>query len=257
MGAGLSQIDEIYPDSANNKIGVTWKDWTPVDNSSIKDWGVTWEFLAGYKHWLNDWVGFRYYANVGAQHYKHEIFTSGNVKAGIIEYTANADLLLNFYTSEFWSFGILGGFGVGGAYFDSPALDNYRKRWSKESPNFSNERYKNIGQTKNHHLSASLSAGMRFNFFQKIRKVAQKTCGDVENGRRTCRVPISYLEHSVEFNAKFPMLTYHPTDPGDVIGAYCTDKDANLTGQYKCLWKRPGYEVKNPYKLTLRYIFAF
>lgn len=258
IGAGQSQIDEIYPDSAKNKIGVQWQSWTLVNDSSVKDWGVTWEFLAGYKHWLNDWVGFRYYANVGAQHYKNDIFTSGKVKAGIISYTANADLLLNFYNSEFFTFGILGGFGVGGAYFDSPAIDNYRKRWSEESPSFANERYKGIAQVRRHHLSASLSVGTRFNFFQKIRHISERSCSEAVNGRRTCRVPISYLEHSIEFNAKFPMLTYYPTDPGDVVGAYCTGvANTGIEGLYKCLYKRPGYEVKNPYKLTLRYIFAF
>ncbi len=211
--------------------------------------------MVGYKHWLNDYVGFRYYANVGAQHYKDDIFTAGKVKTGIIEYTANADLLLNFYNSEIFTFGILGGFGVGGAYFDSPALNTYRAEWSQENPNFSNPRYAGIAKTKKHHLSANLSVGTRFNFFQKIRNVSSRVCDTGADGRRTCKVPINYLEHSIEFNAKFPMLTYYPTDDGDVIGSHCTT--GQFQGEYKCVWARPGYQVKNPYKLTLRYVFAF
>ena len=259
IGAGLSQIDQKWSDSTRNGIGVGG--WTRNQpDSSVKDWGVTWEFLAGYKHWLNDWVGFRYYANVGAQHYKDDVFTSGKVKAGIIEYTANADMLLNFYNSEFFTFGILGGFGIGGASFDSPALDNYESRYGPNDANpgnFAEPWYdSDMAKTKKHHLSASLSVGTRFNIFQKIRKVSARTCDTGADGRRTCKVPISYLEHSIEFNAKFPMLTYYPTNPGELMGVICRDPQAGAPN-YNCSFPRPGYEVKNPYKLTLRYIIAF
>ena len=257
IGAGLSQIEEKYPDSAVTNIH-NWTFFnTPVARPIVKDWGVTWEFLAGYKHWLNDWVGFRYYANVGAQHYKDDIFTAGKVKAGIIEYTANADMLLNFYNSEFFTFGILGGFGIGGAYFDSPALDSYERRWGPNESNPTNfidrESYDNIYKTKKHHLSASLSVGTRFNIFQKIRNVSARTCDTGADGRRTCKVPISYLEHSIEFNVKFNMLTYYPTKYGELMGV----RKDNGQGGYSDSRSRPGYEVKNPYKLTLRYIIAF
>ena len=259
IGAGLSQIEEKYPDSAITNIH-NWNLFSkPVARPAVKDWGVTWEFLVGYKHWLNNWVGFRYYANVGAQHYKDDIFTAGKVKAGIIEYTANADILLNFYNSEFFTFGILGGFGIGGASFDSPALDSYERRWGPTADNPTNfadrESYGDMYKTKRHHLSASLSVGTRFNIFQKIRKVADRTCDTNADGRRTCKVPISYLEHSIELNAKFPMLTYYPTKPGDLMGVKCANNGNG--NDYTCSYPRPGYEVKNPYKLTLRYIVAF
>ena len=255
IGAGKSQIEQKFSDSAN----VNWAGIFTMGNyrvgTNVQDWGVTWEFLAGYKHWLNDWVGFRYYANVGAQHYKDDIFTAGKVKAGIIEYTANADLLLNFYNSELFTFGILGGFGIGGAYFDSPALDTYEYLYgpSAERPTWFADRdsYGDMGKTTKHHLSASLSVGARFNIFQKIRNVAARTCNTGADGRRTCRVPISFIEHSIEFNTKFNMLTYYPTKYGELLGV----KEAN--GNYSGTTARPGYEVKNPYKFTLRYIVAF
>ena len=255
VGAGLSQIDEVYPDSARNQIGVTWADWRSAYNSTIKDWGFAWELLGGYKHWLNNWVGFRYYANVSGQQYKDDIFTAGKTQAGVYEYTANADLLLNFYNSDFFTFGILAGFGVGGAYFDSPAFDTYAGQWTDRVPNSIDTRYKGEGQITKHHLSANLSIGTRFNFFQKIRNEGKRVCSKRDSeGRRVCRVPITRLEHSVELNAKFNMLTYRATDYGDVLGAYC---DGNSPTGYKCLYQRPGYEVKNPYKFTLRYIVAF
>ena len=259
FGAGQSKINEKYPESANNKLGVNWVQgtWIPLYGSSADGWGFSWELLAGYKHFLNDYVGFRYYANISGQQYKDDIFTAGKVSAGVYEYTANADLLLNFYNSEFWTFGILAGFGVGGAYFDSPALDTYKAKWSQENPAYAHDRYKGLGNVKKHHLSANLSIGARFNIFQKIRNIGQRICSQGAYGRRTCKVPISYLEHSIEFNAKFPMLTYYATDKGDVIGAVCSADSNTCAGKYATVHRRPGYEVKNPYKFTLRYVFAF
>ena len=255
IGAGKSQIEQKYSDSTN--INWNWTNFSARTGNIVADWGVTWEFLAGYKHWLNDWVGFRYYANVGAQHYKDDIFTAGKVKAGIIEYTANADLLLNFYNSELFTFGILGGFGIGGAYFDSPALETYERQWgpTAERPTWFADRasYGDMYKTKKHHLSASLSVGARFNIFQKIRNVAARTCNTGEDGRRTCRVPISFIEHSIEFNTKFNMLTYYPTKYGELLGVY----ENGAGTAYNNSIGRPGYEVKNPYKFTLRYIVAF
>ena len=270
IGAGTSRIDEKYPESAKNGFGLN--ELPPPYNqlanrarsvdSSTQGWGVNWELLVGYKHFLNDWVGFRYYANVGAQHYKHDIFTAGKVQAGVIEYTANADLLLNFYDSPNFSFGILGGFGVGGAYFDSPALKTYEEQWSYGNAPFTNATiHADLGKIQKNHLSANLSVGMRFNIFQKIREVGKRVCSQGGDVRRTCKVPISYLEHSIEFNAKFPMITYRATDSGDIVTYYINypAQPPNVPGgDYRLGYaNRPGYEVKNPYKLTLRYIFAF
>ena len=259
FGAGQSQIDEKYPESARNELGLAWVagTWNNLYDSQVKDWGFTWEILAGYKHFLNDYVGFRYYANVSGQQYKDDIFTAGKVSAGVYEYTANADLLINFYTSENLTFGILGGFGVGGAYFDSPALDTYKAKWSQQNPVYKEARYAGLGNVKKHHLSANLSIGARLNIIQKIRQVGKRVCDSRDSeGRRTCRVPISYLEHGIEFNAKFPMLTYYATDKGDVIGAYCT-AGMQCYPHFATVHRRPGYEVKNPYKFTIRYIIAF
>ena len=108
---------------------------------------------------------------------------------------------------------------------------------------------------KKHHLSASLSVGVRANIFQKIRNVEARVCNEGADGRRTCRVPISYFEHSIEFNAKFNMLTYYPTKYGQLLGVIVRPPTGN--NNYSGVTSRPGYEVKNPYKFTLRYIFAF
>ena len=262
LGGGLSQLDRKYSDSSRNRIGLDWSQWniTPSDNT-IKDWGFAWEVLAGYKHWLNNWVGFRYYVNASGQHYKDDIFTAGKSQVGVIQYTANADLLLNFYNSEIFTLGIFGGFGVGGAYFDSPALNTYKQIWSQENPMFSNERYKGMGNVYKHHLAAILSAGARFNFFQKVRAInGKRVCNRGAMGRTACRAPIAYLEHSIEFAAKISMMTYRVTDHADMVGVYATNTANPNPGGYRgyiSVDARPGYEVKNPYQFTLRYLIAF
>ncbi len=262
IGVGLNQFDQKWGDSSRNGMGIPgWTQSNRID-TTMKDWGVTYEILAGYKHWLNDWVGFRYYANVGAQHYTTD-FPSDNTNAVMakgkskiaIEYTANADMLLNFYNSELFTFGILGGFGIGGAYLSSSALDNYEWYWgaADDSIHFTEPEYVGMGKVKRHHLSASLSVGTRFNFFQKIRNVGARICDTGADGRRTCKVPISYLEHSIEINAKFNMLTYYLTKYGELIGV----RQNNGQGNYDTTRPRQGYEVRNPYKFTLRYVIAF
>ena len=237
-----------------NGVGTTFVN--RYDSSAVS-WGVTYEFLVGYKHFLNDFVGLRYYGNVGVQHYKDEIFTSGKVSVGVVDYTLNADMLINFYNSESFTFGILAGFGVGEAYFDSPAIDAYKKRWGPSAQNpdhFAQPEYDdNMHKVKKNHLSASVSVGARFNIFQKIRNVGARVCSDRADGRRTCKVPISYLEHSIEFNAKFPLTTYYPTKPADMLGV----RNALQGNIYNGSFARDGYEITNPYKFTLRYIIAF
>ena len=266
FGFGQSTLGRIYANSANSLLGTTGfnRNAPRLYSSTIKDLGFAWEFLAGYKHFLNDFVGFRYYANVSGQQYKDDIFTAGKTQAGVYEYTANADLLINFYNSDFFTFGAFGGFGVGGAYFDSPAFKTYQSEWNSiESQYMSDLSRANVGKIYKHHLSATLSAGLRFSMFQKIRDIGKRVCSRRVGGRQTCRVPVTRLEHSIELNTKFSLMTYRATDSADIFGGYCGNNatwngNTNIGGQYLCLYRdKPGYEVKNPYKLTLRYIFAF
>lgn len=263
FGYGATHTNIKYPDSTKSGgLGVDWIKGTWVDqvNGSIKSWGITYEILVGYKHFLNDYIGFRYYVNVGAQHYKDENFSGGKEKIGVVDYTLNADLLLNFYNSPSISFGIFGGFGVGGAYFDSARIDNYEKFYGGtiDSTRFTEPEFAGVGKVAKNHFSASLSIGTRIVFFQQIRSVGQVVCSAGGDGRRSCSMPISSLEHSLEVGAKFPMLTYYATKKGDIMGAYCVNpvNPANA-GKYVCANQRPGYEIKNPYKFTLRYIIAF
>lgn len=258
-GVGSSSIDKEYPESASNQIGVGWANWESLYTVTVKDTGPSWEILGGYKHFINDWVGFRYYVNVSGQHYKKAIYSAGNVKADIYEYSGNADILINFYSNEKFSIGMLGGASVGGTYFDSPALDVYRKLWTNTVPNpvpgKDNSIYDGEGKIYQHHFNAAINVGLRGSYFQKIKNVANKKC-DTQGDRRRCVVPISYLEHSFEVVTRIPLMNYRVTSPGDVITAYKVTPGVDY-GTFVGIYKRPGYVVKNPYKITVRYIFAF
>ncbi len=262
VGYGATKIDIKYPESTRNQLGFpiggaqnNWLSYNPGVNTSATSWGVAYEILVGYKHFVNEWIGFRYYANVGAQHYKDKNFSNDKNTIGVIEYTANADLLINFYDSPDFSFGIFGGFGVGGATFDSPTLNNYESDWgaATDSTQLTEAIYKGIGEVYKHHFSASASVGVRFNFFQQIRGAGQVVCSAGSDGRRSCKKPIASLEHSIEVNAKFPLITYYATKAGDTIAVRVPNQLNYLRG----IQNRPGYEIKNPYKFTLRYIIAF
>lgn len=262
FGYGATQIDEKYPESTRNKLGIpvgggqhTWLgNFNEGKNTSAKSWGINYEILVGYKHFVNDYIGFRYYANVGAQNYKDAVFSNNKNTIGVIEYTANADLLINFYNDPIFSFGILGGFGVGGASFDSAVLKKYESDWGASIDSKLNEpMYKGIGEVYRHHFSASISVGVRFNFFQQLRAANQLVCNLGGDGRRSCGKPITTLEHSIEANAKFPLLTYYATKAGDLVAMRAPNQANLLRG----VSNRPGYEIKNPYKFTLRYIIAF
>lgn len=269
-GYGATRIETKYPDSTRNQLGMpigggqyTWKSYDPGIDSTAQSWGVAYEILVGYKHFLNDFIGFRYYANVGAQHYKDAVFSGGKDRIGVIDYTANADLLLNFYNSPAFSVGIFGGFGVGGASFDSPVLDNYKKDWggAKDSTQFREPIYDGMGAIYKHNFSASLSVGARINFYQQLRNAGQLVCRAGSDGRRSCSKPVSTLEHSIEANAKFSLLTYFVTDAGDAVSYYITypAQGGNVPGgtYLTGVANRPGYGVKTPYRFTLRYIIAF
>lgn len=96
--------------------------FAPQSNASLNSWSGSWEFLLGYKHFINDWFGVRAYGNVGVQHYKPSLFESKIDPIGIIDYTINADLLFDFYETESWAIGMLAGLGFGGTSFDKDAI---------------------------------------------------------------------------------------------------------------------------------------
>lgn len=216
---------------------------TPRINTSTASLALAWEFLFGYKHFVNDWAGFRYYANVGVQHYKPIGDKVKNDPIGIIDYTLNMDLLIDFYESERWAFGIFGGVGFGGSSFHSDAVNHYLDTYN------ANEQIP-IGASdiKRHFFNINASAGVRVVIFQRTAiRGGVRTCDSyAADKKRTCTSPVSYMGHAFEVAAKFPVLTYNATD-FDVMES--TDK--------KSFVSRPGYKIKNPYRITFRYVVEF
>ncbi|MGX2981790.1 outer membrane beta-barrel protein [Helicobacter sp. 23-1045] len=244
MGAGLSTIEQKYSDSAfvKNIGNGAFNQNQVITATSAKDWGVAWEFLVGYKHFLNDWVGFRYYGNIGIQHYQPVSFASNKQEIGFVDYTLNADLLIDFYETTHWAIGMLGGMGFGGTSFDKNAVSKYLAQYNSAGQPIG------LADDAKHFFNVNASVGLRAVIFQKIRRTGARVCDDFVNGKRVCRVPIFYIGHNIEINAKFPLLDYKATPNPDVIRA---------NGGGTNFADRPGYTINNPYRITIRYIVDF
>lgn len=259
-GYGLTKTSQLYSDSAKSGgLGVTWIDWQNASDIHYTSWGAIVEGLVGYKHFLNDYIGLRYYASVSAQFFSNPIFTGDKIKVGVIDYKLNADLLINIYNTISYSVGIFGGFGVGGAYFDSPTLLQWERDYgaAKDSTVMREPIFAGVGDVARNHFSTSLSVGARVNFFQQLRG-SNVVCTPGSDGRRTCRAPTSSLEHSLEFNATFPMLAYKLTADSQVVGRFCIDPNhKEILNGYHCSDTMHSYEISTPYKFTMRYILAF
>lgn len=246
-GAGQSQINIIHSQVIKDPIttnpgatGTPTLRWNPQSDMSLASWAGAWEFLVGYKHFINDYVGFRYYGNVGVQHYKPSMFESKTQPIGFVDYTLNADMLINFYESDLLSVGILGGIGFGGTSFDKKAINQYMAVYDRNLG-----RPIGIANISKHFFNVNASVGARFTLFQKVRQISKRVCDEYVDGKRSCRVPYYYIGHSIEFNAKFPLIDYSATPLPDVV-------------QINGAWvSRPEYVVKNPYRLTIRYVIDF
>lgn len=222
--------------------------WDKQTNRYLSSWALAWEFMIGYKHFINDWVGFRYYGNVGIQHYKPVSFASNEQKIGFIDYTLNADLLINFWENDLLSIGMLGGLGFGGTSFDKKAISQYMAVYSAANPNIP----VGLADVQKHFLNVNASVGLRLTFFQKYRRTSARVCDQYVNSKRTCRVPIFYIGHGIEINAKFPLLDYRATAQPDIV----VMPGANI-GNGTGVISRPGYTVSNPYRITIRYVVDF
>ena len=258
VGEGYTKMDILHSQFArypmdgngviNNGTPVGQKVMTPRTNIGSDSWALAWEFLVGYKHFINDYIGFRYYANVGVQHYKPtEILRQGNKKEqiGLIDYTLNADLLFDFYASDSFAFGVFGGVGFGGASFDKNALNQYKATYNATEgiP---------IGASaiSQHFFNASASAGVRVVIFQSIGlSRGVRNCDTYSQGRRTCSTPSKFIGHNFEAVATFHLLEYNATK-------YDIMANVNAVAGQRYV-SRPGYRIKNPYRFTFRYIIEF
>ncbi len=252
IGTGQTKLSMEHSramlDPPYNGPNSTTPRWNKHTNRYLSSWALAWEFLVGYKHFINDWVGFRYYGNVGVQHYQAKSLGDKSQKIGIIDYTLNADLLINFWENDLMSIGMLGGLGFGGTSFDKKAITRYMAIYSANNPNVP----VGLADVQKHFLNVNASVGFRLTIFQKYRRTSAKVCDKFVEGKRVCRVPVFFIGHGIEFNAKFPLLDYRATAQPDIY----TLPGANLTTGQGII-SRPAYTVGNPYRLTVRYIVDF
>ena len=214
--------------------------WTAQQDRAFSSWALAWEFMVGYKHFINDYVGFRYYGNIGVQHYTPVSFQSKKQEIGFVDYTLNADLLIDFYETTSWAIGMLGGMGFGGTSFDKNAIAQYLANYDFQG------RAVGLADVQKHFFNVNASVGLRAAVFQKVRRTGARVCDGYVDGKRVCRVPVYYIGHNIELNVKFPLLDYKATANPDIVVVN--------TNQ---VTSRPGYTVTNPYRITLRYIVDF
>ena len=79
--------------------------------------GASYEFVAGYKQFFNEYLGLRYYANVDLT---HATFNNANIletrnkfNTILVNYGVNVDFLGNFVVTEIADFGGFIGLGIG------------------------------------------------------------------------------------------------------------------------------------------------
>ena len=221
--------------------------WTALsDPAPLKSWALAWEFVLGYKHFINELIGLRYYANIGIQHYKPS--DSKQKPIGIIDYTANADLLIDFYNSDSVAFGIFGGVGFGGTSFDKNAINQYLNIYN-DTNIYNGASSVPIGASdiKRHFMNVNFSAGVRVVAFQKVSMSGgTKHCDRYDKGKRVCVSATSLIGHAFEAVAKFPVMTYTATTP-----------DYVMSTDFQNFRSRPEYRIKNPYRFTFRYMVEF
>lgn len=249
VGEGQTLIEFEHPLIA--KIPLVKEDNTPywtalTDPAPLKSWALSWEFVLGYKHFINDFLGLRYYANIGIQHYKPS--DSKQIPIAIIDYTANADLLIDFYDSDSVAFGIFGGVGFGGTSFDKKAINQYMDIYNDANIyNGSSSVPIGASDIKRHFMNVNFSAGVRLVIFQKVSMSGgAKHCDRYDKGKRVCVSATSFIGHGFEAVAKFPVMTYTATTP-----------DYLMSTDYQNFRSRPEYRIKNPYRFTFRYVVEF
>lgn len=250
VGAGRLEAQVNYTHLAGNPFtnSVWHQKGFRLPGETLHKYGVTYDFSLGYKHFTNNWFGGRYYALVGFQHASTE-FTKN---IALIDYTFNADMLLNYYSNDSFSGGFFAGIGVGGMSFYSKAIDEYKKRWNWSDAD---------GKVYKHHVSAHVNAGLRFEILQKVKKTSQRVLEDTQTQQKgdkkittkRYRVPYFTIGHGIEILARVPVTKYRATNERDDINVSCSATTTNKD----CYTPKPSYTISNPYKIEARYIISF
>ena len=116
------------------------------EHSKVKDSGISYGFVAGYKQFFNDYLGLRYYANLDIYHninssnFYYPTYTAGipvkNGEITIINYGVNVDFLGNFVSTEIADFGGFIGFGIGGTTLAGKFISDFKSLYKENGDKF-------------------------------------------------------------------------------------------------------------------------
>lgn len=197
-------------------------------------------------------MGFRHYFNVSSVHSSSSFSIGRNVAA--INYAANSDILVNFYTHKVFDIGAFIGINVGGTSFNGDYIDSVAKSAS------------GVGSKMQRHFAdAGVNFGLRFNFNQYLEITSQRTCkphptkqNEVVDGKvrkfRLCQTPTLNLMHGLEFAVRYGLMEYNLTDKNDINGGTATDANGN-TGMR--IFFLSQIKIKSPWRFGVRYTIGF
>ena len=101
-------------------------------NANYDGGGIKYGVVVGYKQFFTQYLGLRYYANLGITHAKLEANSvatgydwKDRVYGTLINYGANVDFLGNFVSNETLDFGGFIGLGIGGNTWSGRDLDDH------------------------------------------------------------------------------------------------------------------------------------
>ncbi len=116
--------------------------------------GLSYGFVVGYKQFFNDYVGFRYYANVDIYHNMSKTKGETEVyKIIVVNYGVNVDLLYDFVVTEIADFGGFIGIGLGantltGKYIKD-LKDEHKRLWNETLTTTGFDVWLNVGLRTN------------------------------------------------------------------------------------------------------------
>ena len=196
-------------------------------NADKNAFGVSYDFIAGYKHFFNPYLGARYYASFGAYH--GALKADGFSRVDMIDYGVNADFLANVYANANLNFGLFFGLGIGGNTIVGKYVSDFKRDLSDKiagDTRLCNNGCVNI-KSKTTHFDFAINAGLRLNIG---------------------------AHHGLELAVRVPLLSKTIYSWGvSQIGAV-SDTDTTMELKYST---NLFNEIKPSHSIKLRYVFSF
>ena len=196
-------------------------------NADKNAFGVSYDFIAGYKHFFNPYLGARYYAGFGAYH--GALKAEGFSRVDMIDYGVNADFLANVYANANLNFGLFFGLGIGGNTIVGKYVSDFKRDLSDKiagDTRLCNNGCVNI-KTQTTHFDFAINAGLRLNIG---------------------------AHHGLELAVRVPLLSKTIySSGGSIIGAV-SETDTTMELKYST---NLFNEIKPSHSIKLRYVYSF